>query len=139
MSNEHKIIDLNLLSRYHTDIISRINTNLLGKANSVHTHSYNDISGTPTSLPADGGNADTVNGHTVKSDVPINAKFTDTTYSAMSGASDSVSGEEGLVPAPVSGDNSKYLRGDGTWASVTIPVLSSDPSNPQIGQMWIVQ
>ncbi len=34
----------------------------------------------PTSLSADGGNADTVNGHTVESDVPQNAKFTDTVY-----------------------------------------------------------
>ena len=32
----------------------------------------------PSSLPANGGNADTVNGHTVNSDVPANAKFTDT-------------------------------------------------------------
>ena len=32
----------------------------------------------PTTLPADGGNADTVNNHTVKSDVPENAVFTDT-------------------------------------------------------------
>lgn len=36
----------------------------------------------PTSLPANGGNADTVNGHTVKSNVPENAVFTDTTYDA---------------------------------------------------------
>ena len=34
----------------------------------------------PTSLPANGGNADTVNNHTVKSDVPENAVFTDTVY-----------------------------------------------------------
>ena len=34
----------------------------------------------PSSLPANGGNSATVNGHTVKSDVPANAKFTDTTY-----------------------------------------------------------
>ncbi len=34
----------------------------------------------PTTLPANGGNADTVNNHTVKSDVPENAKFTDTVY-----------------------------------------------------------
>lgn len=32
----------------------------------------------PTSLPANGGNAATVNGHTVNSDVPSGAKFTDT-------------------------------------------------------------
>ena len=35
----------------------------------------------PTSLPANGGNASTVNGHTVLSNVPANAKFTDTVYS----------------------------------------------------------
>ena len=35
----------------------------------------------PTTLPADGGNADTVNGHTVATNVPENAKFTDTVYS----------------------------------------------------------
>lgn len=32
----------------------------------------------PSSLPANGGNSTTVNGHTVNSDVPANAKFTDT-------------------------------------------------------------
>lgn len=40
--------------------------------------SYNDLSNTPTSLPANGGNAATVNEHTVESNVPANAKFTDT-------------------------------------------------------------
>ena len=39
-----------------------------------------DKSEIPTTLPANGGNADTVNGHTVKSDVPENAVFTDTIY-----------------------------------------------------------
>ena len=34
----------------------------------------------PTTLPANGGNADTVNGHTVNADVPVDAKFTDTKY-----------------------------------------------------------
>lgn len=34
----------------------------------------------PTTLPANGGNSDTVNNHTVKSDVPENAVFTDTVY-----------------------------------------------------------
>lgn len=35
----------------------------------------------PSSLPAAGGDADTVNGHTVNADVPEGAKFTDTVYS----------------------------------------------------------
>ncbi len=34
----------------------------------------------PTTLPANGGNAQTVNGHTIESDVPSNAVFTDTIY-----------------------------------------------------------
>lgn len=38
------------------------------------------IKNKPTSLPANGGNADTVNGHTVNSNVPVDAKFTDTIY-----------------------------------------------------------
>lgn len=36
----------------------------------------------PTTLPANGGNAQTVNNHTVNSDVPAGAVFTDTTYKA---------------------------------------------------------
>ncbi len=34
----------------------------------------------PSSLPASGGDADTVNGHTVEADVPEGAEFTDTIY-----------------------------------------------------------
>lgn len=51
--------------------------------NSVITKELNkkaDSKDIPKSLPANGGDADTVNGHTVKSDVPENAVFTDTTY-----------------------------------------------------------
>lgn len=46
-----------------------------------HTHAKSQITDFPISLPANGGNSNTVNGHTVNSDVPANAKFTDTTYS----------------------------------------------------------
>ena len=42
------------------------------------TGSYNDLSNKPTSMAANGGNSSTVNGHTVNSDVPAGAKFTDT-------------------------------------------------------------
>ena len=34
----------------------------------------------PVTVPADGGNADTVNGRAVECDVPADAKFTDTIY-----------------------------------------------------------
>ena len=39
-----------------------------------------DKSEIPTTLPANGGNSDTVNNHTVETDVPENAVFTDTIY-----------------------------------------------------------
>lgn len=39
-----------------------------------------DISAIPTSVPANGGNADTVGGFTVGTNVPADAKFTDTVY-----------------------------------------------------------
>ena len=40
------------------------------------------------------------------------------TYSVMTGATVSDPGESGLVPAPLAGENEKFLRGDGTWAVV---------------------
>lgn len=43
---------------------------------------------------------------------------TNTTYSAMEGATSSAAGTTGLVPAPAAGYNTRYLRGDGTWAAV---------------------
>lgn len=53
----------------------------------------------------------TVNGHTVQSDVPSNAKFTDT-WNALS------TSQAGYVTkAP--NDTGKFLRGDATWAVVT--------------------
>lgn len=58
-----------------------------------------------------------VNGHTVATNVPAGAKFTDTTYSDMKGATGSAAGTHGLVPAPAAGKNGQFLRGDGTWAT----------------------
>lgn len=60
--------------------------------------------------------------------------LTDTTYSAFTGASSGSAGTAGLVPAPTAGDQSKYLKADGTWS--TVPVDQSyDPtsSNAQSG------
>lgn len=47
---------------------------------SSHKHTKSQITDFPTSMPANGGNASTVNGHTVNENVPSGAKFTDTTY-----------------------------------------------------------
>ena len=55
-------------------------------------------------------------GFTIATSVPANAKFTDTTYSNMTGASSSAAGSAGLVPTPAAGKQASFLRGDGTWA-----------------------
>ena len=50
------------------------------KAVNIDLSDYAKKTDIPTTLPANGGNSDTVNSHTVNSDVPANAKFTDTVY-----------------------------------------------------------
>ena len=47
---------------------------------SVDLTDYVKTAELPTELPANGGNSNTVNNHTVESDVPVDAKFTDTIY-----------------------------------------------------------
>lgn len=39
-----------------------------------------------------------------------------TSIATMAGATASVTGKKGLVPAPTTSDTAKYLKGDGTWA-----------------------
>lgn len=87
----------------------------IGAAASSHTHTKSQITDFPASLPANGGNSATVNGHTVASDVPANAKFTDTQYSPF--AKSGTGAKAGLVPAPsTTAGASKYLCENGTWA-----------------------
>lgn len=93
--------------------------------NESDTRSDAFIKNKPTSLPANGGNADTVNNHTVEANVPADAKFTDTTYSAFKGASASAAGGTGLVPAPAQGGEGKFLSGDGTWKDIEIPEVEA--------------
>ncbi len=52
----------------------------VGAATATHTHTKANITDFPTSLPANGGDAATVGGHSVNADVPVGAKFTDTAY-----------------------------------------------------------
>ena len=56
--------------------------------------SKSKISDFPTSLPANGGDSATVNGHTVLSDVPANAVFTDTWRPLGTGATDACAGND---------------------------------------------
>jgi hypothetical protein len=55
-----------------------------------------------------------------KSDITaLGIPSTNTTYSAMTGATSSAAGTSGLVPAPAAGKNTSFLRGDGTWVVPT--------------------
>lgn len=62
-------------------------------------------------VPADGGNADTVNGHTVEVDVPVGAKFTDTVYTHPTTA-----GNKHIPSGGVAGQVLKYsASGTAAW------------------------
>lgn len=65
--------------------------------------------------------------HTVESDVPSNAIF-----SNMVGATESAAGKAGYVPAPAAGAQEKFLRGDGTWQP-TLDTLEEVKANTQSG------
>ena len=55
-----------------------------------------------------------------KSDITaLGIPGSDTTYGAMTGATSGAAGTAGLVPAPASGKQASFLRGDGTWAAPT--------------------
>lgn len=45
----------------------------------------------------------------------------------MQGASSTTAGASGLVPQPLAGDQNKFLRGDGTWATVNLEGAVFDP------------
>ena len=106
---------------------SAINSALSGKANSSHTHTKSQITDFPT-IP-------TVNNPTItftqngssKGTITLNQSGsstialsdTNTTYGTMGAATSSAAGSAGLVPAPASGKQSQFLRGDGTWATPT--------------------
>lgn len=67
MSKQIKVVGLDNLDKFK----GKIDESLGQKANEFEI---------PQSIHANGGNANTINGHTVNANVPANAKFTDTTY-----------------------------------------------------------
>lgn len=58
---------------------------------------------------------------TAGSNIQINGNSisaTDTTYSDFTGTDGMVAGTSGLVPAPATTDDGKFLKADGTWATI---------------------
>lgn len=64
---------------------------------------------------------------------------TDTTYNNFTGADGTNAGAAGLVPAPAATDNTKFLKGDGTWAeagaSVVVVTFTNAANNTSTGSM----
>ena len=106
---------------YVDGVTSAIQTQLNGKQDSTTavTHTASTAAGSvtqPVYIASDG--TATATTYSLAKSVPADAVFTDTTYSAFTGATGSAAGTSGLVPAPVATDNTKYLKGDGTWGTV---------------------
>lgn len=70
----------------------------------------------------------------------ITTQDTDTTYVAMKGATSTANGTQGLVPAPSSGNQAKYLRGDGTWQTPTDTTygIATSTSNGLMSSQMVV-
>lgn len=94
-------------------IVTHVNHDgeVMGPTSAVDTH-VAVFDGTTGKLIKDSG-------FTIGVSVPANAKFTDTTYKDMTGATASAAGAHGLVPAPAAGSQTAFLRGDGTWVVPT--------------------
>lgn len=71
------ITNLGIAKAYTDTQINTVKSDISDDIEALQTEKA-DKTEIPTSLPANGGNSSTVNGHTVNADVPANAVFTDT-------------------------------------------------------------
>lgn len=98
-----------------------------GSANSV---AWSNVSGRPSSLPANGGNSTTVNGHTVNSNVPANAKFTDTWRGVQNNLTSTATDQS------LSAYQGKVLK-DLVDKKTTFTYSSTQPTSPASNAVWI--
>ena len=96
----------------------------------------------PVSSPNDGVLTITQNGVTIQTfsadqATNVTAALTDTTYSDFTGATSSVAGAAGLVPAPTTADPDKYLKGDGSWGTPTDTTYTAG-TNVQISAQNVI-
>lgn len=86
---------------------------LAGIANNANNYSLPKASSTVL------GGIKIGNNLTIDSNGVVSATDTNTTYSNMVGATSTSDGSSGLVPKPTQGNQSKFLRADGTWQTPT--------------------
>ena len=84
----------------------------------------------PSSLPANGGNSTTVNGHTVNSNVPANAKFTDTWRGVQNNLTSTATDQS------LSAYQGKVLK-DLVDKKTTFTYSSTQPTSPVSNAVWI--
>lgn len=92
-----------------------------------------------TGLVRNGSTVTSASGYTacpIVSGVPY-YKDTNTTYANMKAATASAAGAAGLVPAPAAGEQTSFLRGDGTWVVPTNTTygLASTAANGLLRQL----
>ena len=134
----NKVTNSTLTSNYYnkTDADSRFITDTELNSKGYITNSalagYALKTEIPSSLPANGGNADTVNNKTVLSNVPANAVFTDTVYNDTELRS--------LVNTKAnSSDVYTKTNADNTFIKKTqITFSTSEPSGGSNGDIWFV-
>lgn len=89
------------------------------------SNEYSDLDNTPTIPTVNNGTLTITQNGTSKGTFTANSStnetiaLTDTTYSNFTGATSMTAGAAGLVPAPTASDPDKFLKGDGTWATVS--------------------
>lgn len=92
--------------------------------------SYNDLSNKPTipsSLPANGGNAATVGGFTVGTNVPADAKFTDTVYTLPNATASTLGGV--IVGTNISVSNGTISVANGSTSAKGVVQLTNSTSS----------
>ena len=93
-----------------------------------------------TTYGLSGATYDTNNTKQIVTLTDSNSNTTTADIVAMTGATGSVAGKAGLVPKPAATDNTKFLKGDGTWATPTDtkyglnqgPLYASDNSYQEV-------
>lgn len=120
--------DINGTLSSQTDLQNALNAKqgtLTAGAN-ITIDANNEISATDTTYTA--GTNVNISAQNVISSI-------DTTYTDFVGTDGQSDGDNGLVPAPVVADVDKFLKSDGTWATVqtgsTITMQSTDPGEGQ--------
>lgn len=67
----------------------------------------------------------------------MNTDTNTNTWTALKGATATAAGTAGYAPQPKAGDNTKYLKGDGTWSDITATSATNDSKSQNISSTYI--